>query len=260
MEPTEKTQAETSKGVDTSKGATQENLPLKKQEGTFENLKSQYDKLQNQLTEKEKAWEQEKNDLLGKVNQSDSRLENIMKEIQGLKNPAPKEGQLSEPEPPSVEYLDDPVAWNNFYRKQREYDKKVFQKEISGVKEILGKTQGELQTERQLKQQAQEYEQVKAITKSRWMESNKMTAEEAEECWNWQTTVKNEDRIDAIGKMFKLTKNGGSNELKEELQKRKDLKMDGLNSGIGQGGGGETVDPSEFTKSADHKHLYRKKG
>ena len=90
------------------------------------------------------------------------------------------------------------------------------------------------------------------------MKDNDMSLEGAEECWNWQSTVKADDRIKTIGKMFKL-KDGG-NELAEELERRDKIKLEGAPPGAGAGGGaGEKTDPKEYTKSADHSNMYETK-
>ena len=78
---------------------------------------------------------------------------------------------------------------------------------------------------------------------------------------NWQATVKADDRIKTIGKMFKLNKGDGSNsELAEELKRRDSIKLDSALPGSGAGGSAsDTTDPKDFTKDADHSGMYETK-
>ena len=95
--------------VEPSEGATK--IPAKKQEGTYENLQSQKDKLEKQLAEKQAAWEKEKEELISRVGNSESQLQRFNEELEKIKNPPPKPIVLEPPQQPSVRFEDDPVEW-----------------------------------------------------------------------------------------------------------------------------------------------------
>ena len=139
---------ETSEGApaeQTSQGATQEKLPLKKQEGTFENLKSQYDKLQEQLTEKQNAWEKEKHELSQKSQSYEGQLQKILQEVENLKNPPPKVEELRPPQQPKEAFLDNPEAWVNYQNEFILYKDKIHENELKSVKGELRKMSEEFQ-------------------------------------------------------------------------------------------------------------------
>ena len=85
-----------------------------------------------------------------------------------------------------------------------------------------------------------------------------LTAEEAEECWNFQASAKGEDKLKALAKMFKITKGNGSN-VKDIMDERRKNKMDGAVPGAGAGSGAlDTINPNEFTKTIDRNSMYKK--
>ena len=192
----------------TSKGEPQVDPDTKTQEGTPQWYKSQLDKNQNafneKLTEQEGLRVEEKQQLEG-------QLQKILQEVSTLKEP---QGEVLKP--PVYVNTGDPEDEIKFIREERAYDRKVAAiKEADTAKEI--KTLTDLLTQdQQLKEEQRNLEMVKSTSKGIWMQDGAMTLEEAEECWNWQSTVKADDRIKTIGKMFKLNKGDGGSELADE--------------------------------------------
>ncbi len=209
-------------------------------------------KEQRERTEEQEKFQQMLDERDDKFNQT---LASHKLELETLK-PKPAEEKL---EPPVLIDPDDPTEVIKFMQAERVYDKKVAAKEKAETdKEI--KTLTDLLTEdRKLKEDARNLEMVKATSKGIWIKEG-LTPEESEECWNWQATVKADDRIKTIGKMFKLSKGNGSSEVSEELKKREEMKLEGAAPGSGLGGGaGENVDPKDFTTTADHSEMYKTK-
>lgn len=248
-EPTSQTDG-TSKGEVSSQGAHGEETPKKKQEGTIEWFQSQKDKLEKQLNEKETVWSKERQEL-------SNQLQNVLSELKTIKNPPKKEEALEPPQKPKVAFVDDVEAWNNYYEAKSDYDRKQNAKlseqltsQLRGLEEKLTAKEKEQEAVRNL-------EAVKSYSKSVWMQEG-LTAEEAEECWNFQAGAKGEDKLKALAKMFKVTKGNGSN-VKEIMDDRRKQKMDGVVPGAGAGGGAmDTINPNEFTKTVDRNSMYKK--
>ena len=183
-------------------------------------------------------------------------IESHKQELESLK-PKPVEEKF---EPPKRSGTDDPEDEFKYLSDTIEYNNKVNDKRFKVVEEQFLTTKKELTDERKLKEEQRNLEMVKSTSKGIWMQGGDMTLEEAEECWNWQSTVKADDRIKTIGKMFKLNKGDGGSELAEELKRREEMKLEGAVPGAGAGGGaGETINPKQYTKDADHTDIYKTK-
>jgi hypothetical protein len=236
----------------TSQGEPQGEPDPKTQEGTPQWYKSQLDKNQNalneKLTEKENIWAEEKQQL-------ESQLQKILQDVGDLKKP---QGEVLEP--PKRSGTDDPEDEIRYLLETIEYNNKVYDNRFKKFEERFSKTEEELARERKLQEDAKNLEMVKSVTKGLWMEKNKMTIEEAEECWNWQNEQKGDDRIEAIGKLYLNSKGDGRSDIADELKKREDMKLGGAAPGAGAGGAAsETDDPKNYTKPADHSNMYETK-
>ncbi len=254
IEPSKGATGEPSQGEPdpTSQGEPQGEPEPKIQEGTPQWYKSKLDKnqkaLEEKLTEQENVWAGEKEQL-------ESQLQKILQDVSDLKKP---QGEVLKP--PKRNGTDDPEDEIRFLSETIEYNSKVNEERFNAFEVKLGKTDEQLADDRKLKEEQRNLEMVKSTSKGIWMQDGDMTLEEAEECWNWQSTVKADDRIKAIGKMYKLNKGDGGSELAEELKRREEMKLEGAPPGAGAGGGaGETIDPGKYTKDADHTDIYKTK-
>lgn len=239
--------------VSTEKLLELEDTELKEKYGIEDpkNWKSYQRALHKEQRERTEEREQFQNILDERDDKFNETLNTHKLEIEALK---PKEDVLG---PPKLIDNDDPVEVIKYLQETIEYNNKLNDKKFEKFEERFGKTETELAADKKLKEDARNLEIVKSTSKGIWMKDNDMSLEEAEECWGWQSTVKADDRIKTIGKMFKL-KDGGS-ELADELKRRDEIKLDGAPPGAGSGGAGEKTDPKEYTKSADHTKMYETK-
>jgi len=207
-------------------------------------------KEQKDRTEEREKFQQMLDDRDNKFNQT---LDSHKLELEALK-PKPAEEKL---EPPKLSDSDDPLEVIKYLQETISYNNKVNDKKFQKFEERFGDTEKQMAQEQKLKEDARNLEMVKSTSKGVWLQEG-LTPEEAEECWNWQATVKADDRIKTIGKMFKLSKGNGSSEVSNELKRRDGLKLDGASPGAGAGGGAaSTDDPKDFTSTADHSDLYK---
>lgn len=251
MAELDNTKQETSKGATekTSQGATPDPKTV---EGSPQWVKSQLDKMraenEQKLAEKENAWLSEKQQLTG-------QLQQVLQEVTSSKTPK----QTEELKAPVLTDPDDPTAQIKYLQEVIEYKDKIAEKRFNQFEERFGKTEDQLRKEKEFQENLRNLEIVKTSSKSIWLGEG-LSPEEAEECWNWQSTVRADERIKTIGKMFKLSKGNGQSDIMDEMKRREGLKMDGVPPGAGAGGGaGSTINPNEYVKGKDHRNLYQKK-
>ena len=177
---------EPSKGAtpqEPSKGATQEPLPPKKQEGTFENLQSQKDKLEKQLAERQAAWEKERQELLEKTGSTQSQLQNLLQEVEKLKNPPEKPIELKPPAQPQITFEDDPIAWFNYQNELQIYKDKKYELDTRSLRDEVTNVKTQLQKDAEAKKQQQQYEMWKTELIGEF-EKEGLSHNEAVDCFN----------------------------------------------------------------------------
>jgi molecular chaperone GrpE (heat shock protein) len=166
-----------------SQGEVQEKLPPKKQEGTFENLQSQKDKLEKQLREKEAAWEQEKRDLLNKAETFEEQLQRINRDLDTIKNPPPKPVELKPPVQPTVNFEDDPVQWFKYQNDLLTYTNQKNELEAKSLKAEVTEVKTQLQQEAEKKLNQQKYDLWRADLIGEF-EKEGLSHEDAVQCFN----------------------------------------------------------------------------
>jgi len=232
-----------------------------------------YQRALTKMKQEQKKWEQEKAEYESKLQSSDSRFDEIQKEIQTIKNPEPKQEPLKAPIPPQMPTKPVDFDWAdvsipgttsyNYMTSKTQFDMESYNYQVElanyNNKLLMNVTQ-ELKSEKSARARQLELEGIKADALSKFMQSG-LSAAEAQECWKEATAnAKSFYSPENVAELYKITKGiKQTNPRKKKFDKLKNKRKFGIPPGIGGGESEVVSNPNEFSKSIDTSSLYETK-